>query len=345
MRGNSTIGLLDPYLQPRIRRSPTISARGSAAKVAPLSGRPIITSTPLLSQDRQSLFHCLGVANRDDAGVYSFASQCIHRHREVISRQIDGVCRAEVTCEFELGVEDVDTDDGICAGNRGPLNGVETDPAASEDCNTLSWSDSGCVDHGAESCRHGAPDECCEIKWEFLRNTNGRRFGDHDVRSVSGRAVVIYRFTIKMEASSSARRGACRRRIQAQSGKPESTVFARSAVWCPRDDHMVSRLDTSAAFTDRLDHTRTLVSEDYWHRNAGMGPVISMETAVADAAGGHSQSDFTRAGTIEIDFEHLHGLAWLYEYWRCDLHMRSVLSPLLSKHVGEKLPGVPIVGE
>src|SRR5690606_8484592 len=50
IRGNSTIGLPVPYRDPSMRRSPTINSRGLTAKVSPVPGRPITTSTPRLAR-------------------------------------------------------------------------------------------------------------------------------------------------------------------------------------------------------------------------------------------------------------------------------------------------------
>jgi len=113
----------------------------------------------LFRQDLETLLHSHRVANGNYARVDTMPGQSKHSFHKVLFRGIDRVSRSEVTSKFKLRVKDINPDDRVSAGDRSPLGGVQTYPAAPDYGNALPSSHVGCVHHCSESGRYRTADE------------------------------------------------------------------------------------------------------------------------------------------------------------------------------------------
>src|SRR5207245_7974829 len=72
---------------------------------------------------------------------------------------VDRGGRAELLGHLELGLDHVDGDDVLRAGNPGPLDHVETDTTASDDGDGVACADARGVEGGADTGQHTAADQ------------------------------------------------------------------------------------------------------------------------------------------------------------------------------------------
>ena len=104
--------------------------------------------------------------------------------------------------QLELGVDDVDPDDRVCARYRGALDGIESDTPATQNGNALTGSDRCCVHHCPESCSHGTSDQSGEVEREVPGDPYRRCFGHDYPGAVCRRTVVVDIRAIAVEAGS-----------------------------------------------------------------------------------------------------------------------------------------------
>ena len=77
--------------------------------------------------------------------------------------------------EVQLGVDDVDTDDRVGAGEGGSLDSIEADAPASQNRHALARLDAGCIYYRPEAGGDRASDQCREIERKVLSDTHRSR--------------------------------------------------------------------------------------------------------------------------------------------------------------------------
>ena len=217
----------------------------------------------------------------------------------VASGGVDRVSGAELPCQCELVLVQVDGDDLLCSRDPRALDRRQANAAGAKDSHGAAVMDLGGIHRRAGAGHHAATDQRRFVQGHLVVDVHqrvlvdqgvlgvGREVGELGDRvAVPGEARIFVRTPLGFRAAAKGRSAA-------------EAVGAVAAEDRETHDHVVAGLELLDQVTDFLDDPRGLVSENAG-RLEGVEPFDKVQIGMADAGGSRLDQYLTRAGLGDI---------------------------------------------
>ena len=173
-----------------------------------------------------------------------------------VSGSVDGLRSAELRGHRQLRVEFIDCDDRPCVSDLGPLDDVQSDPAAAEDGHRVAFANARRVRSSPDAGKHRAADQRGDLHRHVGRYPDRADLGDDGLlgeRAQHGH--LAQRHAVGFESWGAVEQATGRRhRSQlAQVALAAAAEVAPAALRVELRDDVVADLEPRHAFTD-LDH-------------------------------------------------------------------------------------------